>query len=194
MTLRKPRDPEALRDSIGGALESLQDMARLVEALLAQAQADASSLPIASRTIDLAATVRRAVEPYEPVLTATLRYELDDVRAHADPLWVARVVANLVDNAAKNTIASEEVRVRVLVRDGQSRVEVENTGAAIPDVDRERIFERFYRGQAARASGRGFGLGLSLSREIARALGGELALRHEAPTCFVLTLPGGEGG
>ena len=188
VTLRKPRDLPALRDTIGGALESLQDMTRLVEALLAQAQADARSLPITRRTLDLSATVKRAVEPYEPVLAATLGYELDDVQASADPLWVARVVANLVDNAAKNTSAGDEVRVRVLVRDGRPSVEVENTGSSIAAPDRERIFERFYRGDAARASGLGFGLGLSLSREIARALGGELTLREAAPTCFVLTL------
>ena len=186
VTLRRPRDADALRDTIGGALEALQDMTRLVEGLLAQAQADASSLPISNRTLDLAATVRRAADPYEPV--ATLRYELDDVTAHADPLWIARVVANLVDNAAKHVAEGGEIRVRVKCTAGQPRVEVENDGPAVPPADRERIFERFYRGEAARASGRGFGLGLSLSRELARALGGELTLREAAPTCFVLTL------
>ena len=186
VTLRQPRNTEALCDTIGGALESLQDMTRLVEALLAQAQADAGSLPIASRTLELAATVKRAVEPYDPM--ATLRYELDEVTAHADPLWIARIVANLVDNAVKHVPADGEIRVRVQRKDGRPQVEVENDGPAVPAGDRERIFERFYRGEAARASGRGFGLGLSLAREIARALGGELTLRDASPTCFVLTL------
>jgi signal transduction histidine kinase len=103
------------------------------------------------------------------------------------------VVANLVDNAAKLTPPGGRVSVSVARANGRALIEVADTGPGVPDDERERVFERFYRGAGARAASPGFGLGLSLGREIARALGGELTLLpSEKGARFQLALPIGD--
>ena len=74
-----------------------------------------------------------------------------------------------------------------------AEIRVGNTGTGLGAHDRQRLFERFYRGDPARTRGRagGTGLGLSLSREILRAHGGDLVLGRSEPdyTEFIATLP-----
>jgi signal transduction histidine kinase len=74
-------------------------------------------------------------------------------------------------------------------------VEVADRGSGIPAEERERIFERFYRGRARGSEG-GFGLGLAIGRELAERMGGRLTLaeRPGGGTRFTLTLPRSRGG
>ncbi|MCU1693173.1 MAG: histidine kinase, partial [Frankiales bacterium] len=102
--------------------------------------------------------------------------------AQTDPEAVRRVVRNLVDNAARHAATRVDVHV------SDRGVVVEDDGPGVPEADRERVFARFARLDAARArdSG-GTGLGLAISRETARALGGDVRL--EGGSRFVLELP-----
>jgi signal transduction histidine kinase len=182
LLLTHPRTEGELRDAVAGAREELGHLSRLVESLLTLARADAGGLPMKPADLDLAEVVKRAAEPYEAL--RPLRWELDPVRVHADPLWVSRIVANLVDNACK--FAGGEIVIAVKGR----TVEVRDDGPGVPPAEAERIFERFYRGEAARAATSGFGLGLPLAREIAHALGGELKLvPSDMGATFRLDLP-----
>jgi len=134
--------------------------------------------------LDLAYVVKRAAEPYEPL--RRFRWELAPTKVTADPLWVSRIVANLVDNACKFTPDGGEIVISVKPR----AVEVRDGGPGVPPAEAERIFERFYRGAAARAGTSGFGLGLPLAREIAHAIGGELTLvPSDKGAAFRLDLP-----
>jgi two-component system OmpR family sensor kinase len=194
LALRRPRSPEELRGTVETTLEELGRLQRLVESLLTLARSDASGLPTAAVDVDLVELARGAVDPYEALLSArNVALEWDapkPVAARADPLWAGRVIANLADNACKFTPAGGTVTVRVRADGERARVEVCDSGPGVAEADRERIFERFYRGEAARAGSEGFGLGLALGREIARALGGELAATSsQAGGHFVLTLP-----
>lgn len=85
------------------------------------------------------------------------------------------------------------VRVSLTCTAAHALITVGNTGPGIPGADRPRLFERFYRGDPARVRDRasGVGLGLSLSREILRAHGGDLVLQPAAEdwTEFVASLP-----
>lgn len=194
LALRHPRSADELRGTVESTLEEMGRMQRLVEALLTLARSDASSLPTNPAEIDLVAVARGAVEPYEPLLAARevkLAWDAPaPVPARADPMWIGRVIANLVDNASKFTPSGGAVTVAVHGAAGGAQVEVRDTGPGVPEADRERIFERFYRGEAARAGTAGFGLGLALGREIARALGGDLsALASDGGARFVLTVP-----
>ncbi len=194
ITLRHDRSPAELRGAVESTLEHLGRLSRLVDGLLTLARSDAGGLPFTPEPVDLAELVRAAVEPYDAVATAReIRLRVDasaPVAAFADPLWTGRAIANLVDNACKFTPSGGEVTIAVRAEGPRALVEVRDSGPGVPDADRERIFERFFRGPAARAGAEGSGLGLPLAREIARSQGGDLqALPVTGGAAFVLALP-----
>lgn len=99
---------------------------------------------------------------------------------------------NLLDNAIKYAGASDAVIVRVRDARGRLTLEVEDHGAGIDSEDARRIFERFYRGKTARSgAARGSGIGLALVKHIARAHGGDVAVRpaEGGGAVFSVTLP-----
>ena len=104
-----------------------------------------------------------------------------------------QALQNLAMNAVKYNRAEGLVRLTLRSEAGVVSISVGNTGPGIPDADRPRVFERFFRSDPARSRNRvsGAGLGLSLSREIIRAHGGDLVLGRVEPdwTEFVATLP-----
>ncbi|MBA2476633.1 MAG: hypothetical protein H0V40_11845 [Actinobacteria bacterium] len=102
-----------------------------------------------------------------------------DLRVLGDPDLLEQIVSNLAVNAAKHT---ERGRIKIVGRrlsDELAAVEVVDTGAGIPEPERERVFERFFRGEGSE----GFGLGLSIVRQAVGALGGSVEI-----------VPGGAGG
>jgi signal transduction histidine kinase len=94
-----------------------------------------------------------------------LGFELEDAWTLGEPLLLREMAANLLDNALAYTQAGGSVTVRTGVRDGESVLEVEDNGPGIPESEREKVFERFYR--VAATGGEGCGLGLSIVSEIA---------------------------
>ena len=84
------------------------------------------------------------------------------------------LLANLVDNALRYTPPGGSVDVRVAPDGDQARIEVADSGPGIPEEERERVFDRFYRGR--QAPGGGSGLGLAIVRQIVALHGGSIAL------------------
>lgn len=96
---------------------------------------------------------------------------------------------NLLDNALKYAPEGERVVVRLRHEGARFTVEVQDEGPGIDEDDARRIFERFYRGRHARANGaRGSGIGLALVQHIARAHGGDVAVRNATPRGAVFTI------
>ena len=116
------------------------------------------------------------------------------VVASVDKRRVVRVIANLLDNAAKYGGGAERVSVERV--GGEVRIVVEDRGAGVPEGDRERVFERFSRGAAVvgrRSTGEGVGLGLALVREHVTMHGGRVWIEDrfdgESGARFVVALP-----
>ena len=195
VTLRRPREPAELRVAMESALEELGRLGRLVESLLVLARSDAGELPLRPVEVDVAQVVEGVLEPYQEIaVTRGIRLLSEcsaSARADADPLWLGRALANLVDNACKFTPQGGQVAVRVGSSDGRICIQVEDSGPGLLPEERARAFERFYRGDAARGGSDGFGLGLSLARDIAQAMGGALMLtsRDGGGTVARLELP-----
>lgn len=118
-------------------------------------------------------------------------------RIQSDPTRLRQILLNIVGNAIKFT-SEGEVKMKVKFSGGptpQVRFEVLDTGCGIPDEQRRRLFRPFSQGDSSttRQYG-GTGLGLALSRKLARALGGDTVLESssEKGSCFVVTVDAGE--
>jgi signal transduction histidine kinase len=138
--------------------------------------------PKLSEPVDLGAVARAAVDAarYDGVA-----YDVDagaDCWVEGDERRLRRLAENLLENANRHARAT--VRVRVAPDGGRVALSVEDDGPGVPDVMRERIFERFVR---ADDDERGSGLGLAICRAIARAHGGDVALEDRSR--FVARLP-----
>jgi len=117
--------------------------------------------------------------------------QLDRVDVADSPVWtkgnadeLRRVVANLVDNALRH--ARSRVRVATGTEGGWAVVTVADDGPGIPEVDRDRVFERFTRldDSRARPDRGGAGLGLAIVRELVRRHGGTVTLTDANPSAF----------
>lgn len=171
----------------------------LVEDLLDLARADSHELTVLVRQIDLGPLVRGVVAAIAPMarrdrqVTVAHPEPLPVTPATADPDRLTQVLANLVRNAVNHTPEGGLVFVQVGVAPGHAWIDVSDTGSGIAREEVERIFERFYRGDPSRARDTGgFGLGLSIARELAEAMGGGIAVTSEpgVGSTFRVTLRG----
>ncbi|HRQ71768.1 MAG TPA: HAMP domain-containing sensor histidine kinase [Phycisphaerales bacterium] len=126
-------------------------------------------------------------------LQANLNH-LNGARLRADRASVERILTNLVENACKYAAGADDRRLllRARLRDSRVEVRLRDFGPGVPRAERRRIFSPFVRAaRDADAAKPGLGLGLALSRGLARAAGGDLRLaRTRGPGAeFVLTLP-----
>ncbi len=172
----------SLLDMISGETERTS---HLVNQLLTLARAEpgesaATGQPVNLHEIigrDLRNWVQRALKK-----NIDLGFELEDAWTLGEPLLLRELVANLLDNALAYTQDGGSVTVRTFGTAAQTVLEVEDDGPGIPPVEREMVFERFYRVSAT--GGDGCGLGLSIVAEIAE--------RHAA-TVELAEPPGGKG-
>ncbi|WP_082454568.1 MULTISPECIES: HAMP domain-containing sensor histidine kinase [unclassified Frigoribacterium] len=174
---------------------------RLIDDMLLMARVDQGiSLDVAP--VDLGASLLADVERHRlrrPSLD--LRVVLPDgpVVVAADAERVSQIVGNLVDNAARATAGTGQVTLWLdASRADEVAVFVSDDGPGVPDVDRERVFDRLVRLDEARRSGDGgAGLGLPIARGLARAHGGDLVCEASGSgrpgAVFRLTLPLGVG-
>jgi len=110
---------------------------------------------------------------------------------HGDARLLRRLIRNLLENAQRHSSASEIEASVCKGVDETVVLRVEDRGPGVPEKERERIFEPFYRIEGSRETGEGFGLGLSLVRQIAQRHGGEVRClpRPGGGTCFEVILP-----
>lgn len=146
------------------------------------------------RIADVVAAAVRAIAPTARERGQTLQLEsgLDDAQVRGNAVQLERVLVNLLSNAVKFTPEGGAITVRATAEDGRVVVGVSDTGAGIATAEQHRIFDRYYRADAARA-GRvpGSGLGLAIVRELTAEHGGTVDVRSrpgEGAT-FTLTLP-----
>ena len=166
------------------------ELNRLVDDLLTASRIEAGTVPSRLTEYDLREVARQAVRkatPQAELLDADVHLDLPDkaVFVHADPMHLARIVDNLVNNALAYSRGRPWVRVSVASEDsaesahpdGTAVLLVEDRGVGIPAEMRERVFDQFVRIESTEQLLQpGTGLGLYISRELARRQGGELAV------------------
>jgi signal transduction histidine kinase len=160
---------EAIQDGVHEptpqAIDSLHEEAlrlgRLIADLELLAAAEAAVFTLERSLLSLTAVVREAVDAYAGRFSAAgldLETVLDEVRFDGDAVRLRQILGNLLDNTLKYVPSG--AAVRVVLRGGPDRIRltVADTGPGIPAEELPRIFERFYRGAAARTGGSGIGL------------------------------------
>jgi PAS domain S-box-containing protein len=190
-TLRDRMDvlPSATtHELLEAAGRNARQMAELLDAVSDARRAEHGLLPVVPEHTDLAKLVRDAVADVvagQGVSMPVIRTH-DEVTAPVDPMRIRQVISNLLSNAFKFSPPNTPVTVTVTSDDTNAEITVHDAGPGIPENRRDELFRKFGR---LGHTGHGMGLGLYISRAIARAHGGDLELRDGPGATFALTLP-----
>ena len=196
VALRRSDLDETTRPVLVSGLEEVEVMSAMVEDLLTLSRIDAHQEPLAREPLELVALARQTVDELG-ALAATGGVVLSadgagDVRAVGDEGHVRRAVRNVVRNAVEHSLPGGTVEVTARSTAAGAQVIVTDHGEGMPPEVLEHVFDRFYRGDAARARARGgSGLGLAIARWALRGMGGDLTAESEVAvgTRVTLTLP-----
>ena len=174
--------------------EQANRLAQIVEEVLLASKLERGEVRLDRQPVELAQLVHATVDAMEAQLAepAGIAVELavEEARAAGDPDRIQQVLMNLLDNALK--YGAPPVVVRVEKGSDVVKVVVADAGPGIGAADRERVFEKFVRAEEPLRHGpSGTGLGLYISRELARRMGAELRIEPAAAAgaTFVLELP-----
>jgi len=174
--------------------EGIRQLAHSANQLLTLARADpAANLAAKNQPVDLNAIVGEVVAKFfDRALQANidLGVETQPVTVHADPSLLDDLLSNLVDNALKYTPAGGSVTASAGIQNGRPFLAVEDTGPGIPEADRQRVRQRFYR--LPNSPGHGSGLGLAIVEEVARLYGASVSIgtgTKEVGTRIVVLFP-----
>ena len=173
---RRAESPEERAVALDRLEQGVKRATRLVQQLLTMARLDPDAARPAT-AFDLAAVAASVVEEKQPFaeqqgLSLSLASVPVTLCGQEEALRI--LLANLVDNALRYTPPGGSVEVRVAPDGDQARVEVADSGPGIPEEERERVFDRFYRGR--RAPSGGSGLGLAIVRQVVTLHDGSIAL------------------
>ena len=165
----------------------LEQMVRLVDDLLDVNRITRGRLELRKERVELVQVIKRAVETSRPLIDAaehSLDVELPSSPLYldADPVRLAQVFANLLNNAARYTDRGGKISVRAYREDGEVVVSVKDTGMGIPAAALPKIFDMFAQVDETRErSRRGLGIGLTLVSRLVELHGGSVAAYSEGP-------------
>lgn len=193
VALSRPRSNDEYQDILASNIEEYERIARMVSDMLFLAKAEENTLAHASEPVDLAREAEALIDFYEALAE---EHRIRIVRRGAavvcgDRLMLRRALSNLLSNALRHTPDGGEITINIAAEGSSVRLTVRNVGDLIPPDQLERIFDRFHRGSSLRERhGEGAGLGLAITRLIARAHGGDVVASSSAgTTTFTITFP-----
>jgi signal transduction histidine kinase len=183
LTLKRQGNEDILSE-LEVALTDVDRVIGIFNALLRLAEIDAGVRRSGFTSCDLETIVSDAVEFYQPVaelqrVTLSLKVS-GDLKIVADPLLLAQAIGNLIDNALKFARDGGEVNVAAARHGDIIAISVADDGPGIPDAEKPKVTERFYRGDASRGTP-GVGLGLALVKAVATLHRGSLELADNKP-------------
>jgi len=192
--LRENADPATMREALADCMEESDRVNSMITTLMDIAEAEAGTLRLDRRTVDLCQLIREIVEMYEYVAEEKNIKVITNLpptcEASVDPTRMRQAFGNLLDNAIKYTPNGGTVTITAHQETGRAVVQFRDTGIGIPAAEQGRIWDRLYRGDKSRSQ-RGLGLGLSVVKAVVEAHGGQATVSSapDAGSEFTVTLP-----
>lgn len=176
--------------------EDVDRLARLLEAFTQMSKLETGMIRLCPQKASLQKTLAKAVAGvYVKAMEKGISIEtqeFDDILICHDPGWTAEAFANVLDNGVKYAPSGTRITIRVTKMASLVMVEMEDEGPGIPAKERNRIFQRFYRGESESVRRKeGSGVGLYLTRQILERQGGTVCMKNggNGGSNFVMTLP-----
>ncbi|MBI2214777.1 MAG: heavy metal sensor histidine kinase, partial [Acidobacteria bacterium] len=194
VVLARPRSSEEYQDALASNLEEMARLSRMIDRLLFLAHASRGSASVAMEPLDLAIEVDRVIEYHQA--------EADDAgvkisrtgggEISGDRTLFRRALSNLLSNAVSASTHGGRIGVSIRATNATTIVDVTDEGIGIADDELPRVFERFYRSQAARQRRpEGSGLGLAVVKSIVELHGGTVSVASHVGkgTTMTMTFP-----
>jgi signal transduction histidine kinase len=172
-------DAETRERYLATAIAEADRLSLLVDDLFELATIDGGELRLHIELLQVEDVISEAVDAFRPQVEQkgiSLAFERTSTcPVRADPQRLGRVLANLLQNALRHTPPDGTIVLQTALLDGAVKVVVSDSGEGIAEGDRERVFQRFYRGEKSRSREfGGSGLGLAIARGIVQAHGGNI--------------------
>ncbi len=180
--------PPEMETFVSLIAEQSMEVADLVEDLLVAARVDIDKVAVAPEPVVVKEQIEAVLSawPADAVRRVDVRGEHE--KAFADPVRLRQILRNLMTNAHR--YGGSSIEVEVAARGELIAIEVRDDGPGIPQRDREKIFEPYHRAHRFEGQPASVGLGLTVSRQLARLMGGDLTYRYEDErSVFELSLP-----
>lgn len=180
--LTRNLSPEQGQAAAADTLEACDRLLQMINTTLDVAEVEAGAANLAKDDVNVTHLVTEACELFEPVAeqkNIQLSWRTDrNVMVRGNAQYLQRMLSNLVENALKYTPQRGRVNVTLMQKGDHVAIEISDTGVGIAAKDIPRLFERFFRCDGSRTE-EGCGLGLSFSRAVVRAHGGEIKVASE---------------
>lgn len=194
VALSRPRSSQELTVTLRKILQVVEQTQRMIESLLQLAALENGRDALRVDDVDLKSQIDKAWAESAADNGAAAPFELhqtwpDDAVVRADPALLNVVLQNVFRNARAYTDPGGEITLHASVDNGDVTLRVANTGSRVAAHDAAHVFDRFWRGDAARSdTGSHFGLGLPLVRQAVRVMGGDVTAESEVGGRFVVNV------
>ncbi|HEX8568673.1 MAG TPA: ATP-binding protein [Caulobacteraceae bacterium] len=170
--------PDVRRDLLTNIQEEADRLSAFVANLLSMTKLDSGVLEVRSEPVPIREVVHRVVDRLrtrcgERRLTPLVLSP--ELAAQADPMLLEQALMNVAENAVKFSPAGSEVMIAAEVAGSRVVIEVMDEGLGVPEAERPRIFDKFYRVADPRSSAQGSGLGLSIAKGMIEAMSGDIS-------------------
>ena len=198
LLIKKEKVPTKLQPMVERIYDQARHMTTIVDDLLDISRIEAGTLELKREKVDLSSLIQTCVNDYQ---ASCLKHSFDLrlkelLPVEIDPARISQVLRNLLSNAVKYSPRGGTIRVSSQRNGAGVVVSISDEGIGIPEEERERIFEKFYRGRSEQVTRvRGTGLGLSISKHLVEAHGGRIWLESQAGqgSTFFFSIPTRKG-
>ena len=181
---------DEIAEFIGLIADQSTEVADIVEDLLVAARADIGKVTVRPEAIDVKEQIDGVIAGIGAPDRTRISVDISSTEVWADPTRLRQIIRNLLTNAIR--YGGKDVRLSTGVIDGQMELRISDDGPGISPGLEEKIFEPYARAHEPGSQPNSVGLGLTVSRHLARLMGGNLAYQREPMSTFVLTLPTAE--